>query len=214
MPRQQRSGALVAAILQAAARILEQRGLTGFTTNSVAERAGVSVGSLYQYFPNKEALLAALSRAWRQELQQVLSIALAPQQDDDLSALLRRVIAAVLRFQRRRPEFERQLDLAERQLPLDEEAAAFGQATAAALAGALRRHGLALEEAEAAWIARDLQAILRALIDADQARMLAAEARPEEEAFIMRALGATQGYLEAVTGLEAAIKPRRRSRAR
>ena len=48
------------AILAAAARVLARESLAGFNTNRVAEVAGVSVGSLYQYFPNKAALVAAL----------------------------------------------------------------------------------------------------------------------------------------------------------
>lgn len=47
-------------LLEAAARVLEEDGAAGFNTNRVAERAGVSVGSLYQYYPNKAALLFRL----------------------------------------------------------------------------------------------------------------------------------------------------------
>jgi AcrR family transcriptional regulator len=64
-PRQRRSEATVDAILEAAARILESDGLDALTTNAVADRAGVSVGSLYQYFPGKTALLAELIRRER-----------------------------------------------------------------------------------------------------------------------------------------------------
>jgi AcrR family transcriptional regulator len=60
VPVQQRSRATVAVILEAAARVLEQRGHAGFSTNHVAKRAGVSIGSIYQYFTDKNALLAAL----------------------------------------------------------------------------------------------------------------------------------------------------------
>ena len=56
-PRQERARATVEAILEAAARILDRQGWKGFTTNAVAEVAGVSIGSLYQYFPNKAASL-------------------------------------------------------------------------------------------------------------------------------------------------------------
>jgi AcrR family transcriptional regulator len=59
-PRQARAEETVAAILEAAAQILEKGGLPGFTTNAVAERAGVSIGTLYQYFADKSALLKAL----------------------------------------------------------------------------------------------------------------------------------------------------------
>lgn len=66
-PRQQRSARLVEAILQAATQVLAREGMRRFTTARVAEAAGVSIGSLYQYFPNKAALLFALqSDEWRQ----------------------------------------------------------------------------------------------------------------------------------------------------
>jgi len=66
-PRQARSNELVNAILQAAVQVLAQEGAQRFTTARVAERPGVSVGSLYQYFPNKAAILFRLqSDEWRQ----------------------------------------------------------------------------------------------------------------------------------------------------
>ena len=61
-PRQARSRVTRAAIFEAAAQILEREGEARFTTNRVAERAGVSVGTLYQYFSSKHAILAALAR--------------------------------------------------------------------------------------------------------------------------------------------------------
>jgi AcrR family transcriptional regulator len=61
-PRQARSRATVEAIVQAGAHILGGRGLSGFTTNEVADVAGVSIGSFYQYFPNKLALIEAIRR--------------------------------------------------------------------------------------------------------------------------------------------------------
>ena len=60
MPTQRRSQMTVEVILEAAAHILATNGYEAFTTNRVAERAGVSIGSLYQYFPNKQSLLVAL----------------------------------------------------------------------------------------------------------------------------------------------------------
>ena len=65
-PRQARSTDLVAAILDAAVQVLAKEGAQRFTTARVAEKAGVSVGSLYQYFPNKAAILFRLqSDEWR-----------------------------------------------------------------------------------------------------------------------------------------------------
>jgi AcrR family transcriptional regulator len=62
LPKQARSTRLVEHILQAAVRVLERDGAAGFNTVRVAERAGVSVGSLYQYFPNKQAILFRLQQ--------------------------------------------------------------------------------------------------------------------------------------------------------
>jgi len=59
-PKQSRSKITVEAILEATTHILLAVGAQNLTTNHVAERAGVSIGSLYQYFPNKESLIAAL----------------------------------------------------------------------------------------------------------------------------------------------------------
>src|SRR5689334_3739587 len=65
-PQQARSSELVAAILDAAVQVLAKEGAQRFTTARVAERAGVSVGSLYQYFPNKAAILFRLqAEEWR-----------------------------------------------------------------------------------------------------------------------------------------------------
>ena len=61
-PRQQRSLATVDAILEAAAQVLEIAGETGFNTNAIAERAGVGIGSIYRYFPDKHAILVEMGR--------------------------------------------------------------------------------------------------------------------------------------------------------
>ena len=66
VPRQARATALIAAVLDAAVQVLQSEGAARFTTARVAERAGVSVGSLYQYFPNKASILFRLQAdEWR-----------------------------------------------------------------------------------------------------------------------------------------------------
>ena len=59
-PKQKRSREMVSRLLDATAATIAERGLDGTTTNHIAEQAGVSIGSLYQYFPDKEALVEAL----------------------------------------------------------------------------------------------------------------------------------------------------------
>jgi AcrR family transcriptional regulator len=74
-PKQARSTELVAAILEAAVQVLAKEGARRFTAARVAEKAGVSIGSLYQYFPNKAAILFRLqSDEWRQTTDLLRSI--------------------------------------------------------------------------------------------------------------------------------------------
>ncbi len=61
IPRQSRAGDTVDVVLEAAAQLLEASGEAGFNTNAVAERAGVSIGTLYRYFPDKQSILCALA---------------------------------------------------------------------------------------------------------------------------------------------------------
>ena len=70
-PRQARSIATVEAIIEAGAHVLSELGWAGFSTNKVAEAAGVSIGSLYQYFPDKLSLVEAIRR---RHFDQVLSV--------------------------------------------------------------------------------------------------------------------------------------------
>jgi AcrR family transcriptional regulator len=64
---------IVAAILDAAAEILAEGGYAALTTNHLAERAGVSIGSLYHYFPNKEAIIATLAKRMETEAAELLA---------------------------------------------------------------------------------------------------------------------------------------------
>ncbi len=76
-PIQARSRATVDAILEGAIRILTRDGFDGATTTKIAEAAGVSVGSLYQYFPSMEAIVAALFEKHADELLAVFDVLMA-----------------------------------------------------------------------------------------------------------------------------------------
>lgn len=89
-PRQARSRATTDAVLDAAAHILGERGWAGLTTNAVAELAGVSIGSLYQYFPNKLALIEAVRRRHFDDVLAVLRAAA-----DEKTSRQRRIVALV-----------------------------------------------------------------------------------------------------------------------
>lgn len=72
-PQQKRSQVLFDALLDSAARILVSEGFDRMTTNHVAEKAGVSIGSLYQYFPNKLALISELGHREKQRLVELIN---------------------------------------------------------------------------------------------------------------------------------------------
>ncbi len=96
IPRQSRAAETVTAILEGAAQILEAGGLAAFTTNAVAERAGVSIGTLYQYFTNKDAVLLALAR---QEMEIALGDvgrALGGSDDPSLEGRVRAMVRVII----------------------------------------------------------------------------------------------------------------------
>ncbi|CAM0631388.1 TetR/AcrR family transcriptional regulator [Acinetobacter baumannii] len=111
-PCQARSVATFKAILEAAARILESLGFAGFNTNAVAELAGVSIGSLYQYFPSKDALIVELIRRERAKLSTHIVEAIQQNNAADLKEKLKLIIQAAVQHQLSRPQLARTLEFA------------------------------------------------------------------------------------------------------
>ncbi|KQQ69452.1 TetR/AcrR family transcriptional regulator [Acinetobacter sp. Leaf130] len=120
-PRQARSVATFEAILEAAARILESLGFAGFNTNAVAELAGVSIGSLYQYFPSKDALIVELIRRERAELSNHIVEAIQQNATADLKEKLKLIIQAAVQHQLSRPQLARTLEFASEMIGKDSE---------------------------------------------------------------------------------------------
>jgi AcrR family transcriptional regulator len=108
-PRQARSATLVEDVLEAAVRVLAREGARRFTTVRVADEAGVSVGSLYQYFPNKEALLFRLQADEWNETLGILEEILADRKQAPL-ARLRRAVVTFFRSEREEAELRIALD--------------------------------------------------------------------------------------------------------
>ena len=107
-PSQGRSRVTVEAILDAAAQVLEEHGYAGGTTNRIAERAGVSIGSLYEYFPNKDAVVVALAeRELEAERNELLELLTAAPAKERLASLLRRFVETVVDFHAKRPALHR-----------------------------------------------------------------------------------------------------------
>lgn len=110
-PRQARSKHLVEAILEAAARVFEQHGFERGNTNRIAELAGVSVGSLYQYFPNKKALVTALHARHMQEVGQLLSQGLRSGATQPLAATIDHLVCALLHIHHQHARLQRVLHM-------------------------------------------------------------------------------------------------------
>jgi AcrR family transcriptional regulator len=141
-PRQARSRQMQADILLAAADILRRRGLPSLNTNAVAERAGVSVGSLYQYFPGKEAILAALVREMRRDMRADLLEAVARGKGRPLGEAIGELVDASLRHHARDPALTDALERAEDELPMDAETDALKADMMTLVRGVLERHGI------------------------------------------------------------------------
>jgi AcrR family transcriptional regulator len=108
-PTQARSHDTVDAILDACARLLIEGGYEAATTNRVARLAGVSVGSLYQYFPNKDAIISALNERHEMEMLAHLGKMVADLADAPLEDAIRTYVEAILAIHAADPKLHRAL---------------------------------------------------------------------------------------------------------
>lgn len=106
---QDRSRATVDALVEATARILVKEGFDKASTNRIAEAAGVSVGSLYQYFPSKEALVVAVIERHNQESMRVVRAALAEIVMQPIEQAVRRMVGVAIEAHRINPKLHRVL---------------------------------------------------------------------------------------------------------
>jgi len=187
-PLQERSRETVAVILEAAARILEERGLEGYNTNAVAERGGISVGSVYQYFPNKDALTLALIARFEDEILGAARTAVAASDGKDLKASLRLLIAGLVKAHDGRAQLNRILETEESRLRSASSAASASLDLRKLVGSLLERHAHELGPIDAAVI-DDLIVITRAMVDDALQRELS------QAAASRRILRAVEGYL-------------------
>jgi len=159
-PSQARSAETVASIVEAAAQVLETNGFEGFNTNAVAQRAGVSIGSVYQYFPSKDALTVALIHRETSRFHDDAANALAKRSG---KAALEYLIGASVRQQLQRPMLARLLDLEETRPALRGETAK-SDAMSALLLTIIKRARPAHQHPDIA--AADVMAIIKGMVDA------------------------------------------------
>jgi AcrR family transcriptional regulator len=108
-PRQERSEATVDAILEAAARVFATEGYDAATTNRIAEAAGISVGSLYQYFPSKDAIAVDLVRRFRANRIAFVRTQLDSMGHKPVASIIRALFTSFLQADGIRPELYRVL---------------------------------------------------------------------------------------------------------
>jgi AcrR family transcriptional regulator len=184
-PRQRRSEATVEAVLEAAARILETQGLAGYNTNDIARVAGISVGSLYQYFPNKDAITSALVVREMDALGRALEglMGTAPGRPR-----VQRLIEIAVEHQLGRSRLSRLLDVEEERLTLADNLAERRTGMTALVRDVLA--DLPETHAQEAFAAEDVVAIIRGMVDS-------AGARGEAKAALLvdRITRAVLGYL-------------------
>lgn len=140
-PRQARAEATLEAIIEAAAQVLQREGEEALTTAKVAERAGVSIGSLYQYFPNKEAVLLALIRREREAIGAEVARRISEMRATNGEALVRGVIATLLAaFRPRRKRRKLVALMAALSVDRDDSAQALRDRISALIVAASRRY--------------------------------------------------------------------------
>ncbi len=188
-PLQVRARQTVEAIVEATARILESQGHDRFTTNAVAERAGVSIGTLYQYFPDKEALVGALIARETSLLIDEAEFACAQASGP---VALDMLIGAAVAHQLRRPALARLLDFEESRLPFDAGTQRVREKFQAVIADILARPDLPPQADLLAAIA-DVSSIIRGMVDAAGER---GEDAPD--ALMARVRRAVMGYLRTL----------------
>jgi AcrR family transcriptional regulator len=185
VPGQARSKETVSVILEASARILESDGLRDFNTNAIAARAGVSIGSLYQYFPNKDTIVRALIGSFEEELQDAVQEAARAGRGQQLKARLKLLVRALVILHYRRPRLNRVLEAEEEKLGSGVENSPFH----AIVLQLLREHENEMAVPVSGATERVVMTILRAVVDLGLA--CDASQRSTEQ----RALRAVCGYL-------------------
>jgi AcrR family transcriptional regulator len=95
-PQQRRARDTVEAVLDAVVRILKRGGIEAVTTNRIAEVAGVSIGSVYQYFPDKHAIFAALHERHIREIDRLVETKLMEHAASRLDTLMRAMVEAMI----------------------------------------------------------------------------------------------------------------------
>jgi AcrR family transcriptional regulator len=165
-PLQARARVTHDAILEAATHIIAQGGLAAFNTNAVAERAGVSIGSLYQYFPNKDALMVALIHRQQAQQLEVLIAAVDRVSGENLETVIRALVRAAMQHHRDDSLLASAIDHEEARLPIGDILDGYLDRGGILVAGLLGQFADKIRPLDPDHAARTLPALVRAVTDA------------------------------------------------
>lgn len=139
---------MVATLLEAATRVFVKEGYAKATTNRIATAAGVSVGSLYQYFPSKDAIAVELLRRYRDGLVDLIATRLGSATRETFATVVRELIGDLLRAEGINPALHRVLIEQVLRTSARREMLGFEERLEAVLADAIRKAGIALDDPE------------------------------------------------------------------
>jgi AcrR family transcriptional regulator len=190
LPRQARAKVTHDAILEAATHIISAGGLAAFNTNAVAGRAGVSIGSLYQYFPNKDSLMVALIHRQQTRQQESVAAEIAMLGSADLATAVRAIVRAAMRHHHDNSLYASAIDHEEERLPVHREIGEYLDRSGMFVRALLIRYASDVGSIDADRCARTLPALVRAVTD-----RWANEAEPQLGIAEDEAVRAVLGYL-------------------
>ena len=166
MPLQARAIATRACLVEAGAQLLKANGLAGFSTNAVVRRAGVSIGSFYQYFPNKDALMVALIQRQQNLQLENLAAAVASLAGADLRTVVRTMVRAAMQHHRDDCLLASAIDHEEARLPIDDLLDGYLERSGAMTVALLNNYKDEIAPVTQYRAARTLPVLVRAVTDA------------------------------------------------
>ncbi len=194
-PQQQRSRVTIDTIYEATIQVLLAGGLDKITTIQVADRAGVSVGSVYQYFPNKSALLAAVVRRHVGDVVDATIVACESAHGKSIGEMCATMMDAFVRAKTRRPDVSRALYLPSALVNAD----AIVKEEAARCAKAVRDMLVTASDARFARAEAVSGVLVAALVGPTRAAIEAHDGRGDFEGLKQHLIALGVGYLKEVS---------------
>ena len=192
--RQERGKRRIELILDAAAHVFADVGYEAATTNSIAARADISPGSLYQFFPNKEAIAEALAARYVAELEAMHDVALDPSLADlPLEEMLDRVVDPMVAFNLANPASKALLNAADLSPQLAQSTAHLHEAMCERVELLIASRAASLKPKERARAAQVTIQIFKALLP-----MVMSAGRADRAPVISELKSALRGYLESI----------------